>query len=183
MALNKWTSGDTITEREANNHSVRKGTEAEIAAILLADREDGDVFWNSTTGMIQAQTDATNDYRSNLAIGYDADSQEVTHTGTTPTQKKGTSFVKNSNGISGNQIAIVAEIKTDNAGTTGHFRVRHDAGGSDDLDLTTVSVTYEIKTGFIDTTGWSAGRHTLEFFMDDGTGHTISNRELEVIFI
>jgi hypothetical protein len=180
MVLNKWNSGDTITEREANNHGVRKGTEAEISAILLADREDGDVFWNSTEGFPQVQTDATNDKRGNLAILLGADSTETTVTGTTPTQVKDLDYIKNSAGFKGNQLTIVARIKTSNAGTTGHLRVRTDGGGSDDLDLTTTSTAYEIKSGTIDITGKADGHRTIEFFGDDGTGHTVTIEAIEV---
>ena len=181
MALLKWTTGDTITERSANNKGVRKGTEAEIAAIVLADREDGDYFYNSTTGFGQIQTGATADERGNITSApMGADSNEVTVVGTTATQRKAFSFVKNTAAFKGNQLTIVVELKTSNVGTTAHFRVRKDGGGSDDLDLTTTSVTFVILTGTIDITALADGRHTLEFYMDDGVGDTVTNRELEI---
>ena len=184
MALLKWTVGDTITERSANNRGIRKGTEAEIAAITTADNELGDHFFNSTEGFPQVQLKGgATDKRGNLCTGYDADGTEVTVTGTTPTQVKDTAYIKNSAGIKGNQITIVAEIKTSNAGTTAHFRVRTDGSGSDALDLTTTSTSYEIKTGTIDITGKADGRRTVEIFMDDGAGDTVTNREWEVLYI
>ena len=181
MALLKWTTGDTITERSANNKGIRKGTEAEIAAIVLADRENGDHLWNSNTKFPQVQLDATNDYRGNVTCApIGADGTEVSVTGTTPTEKKNLSFIKNTNGLKGNSLTIVAEIKTNDNGTTAHLRVRIDGSGSDSLDLTTTSTSYEIKSGTIDISGLSAGRHTLEFYLDDGSGDTVSLRELEV---
>jgi len=184
MVLIKWTTGDTITEREANDFGIRKGTEAEIAAIVSADREIGSLLYNSTNENPQVYIDAVNDERGNLKILLGADGTEVTVTGTTATEKKNISFVKDSNGFSGNIITIVAEIKTDNAGTTASLRVRNDSGGTDRLILTTTSVTFEIKTGIIDIgnggLNLTAGRHTLEFFLDDGAGDTMTNRELEV---
>jgi len=181
MALKKWTTGDTITERFANNVGIRKGTESEIAAIALADREDGDYFWNSTVGLPQVQTDATNDKRGNLGILLGADSTEVTNTGVTPTLVKDTDFIKCAEGFKGNQITIVAMIKTDNGGTTAHLVVEHDGGPADDLDLTTTSTSYVKVTGTIDITGLSSDAvHTLEFYIYDGSGDTISLKELEV---
>ena len=184
MVLNEWTTGDTITEIAANNRGIRKGTESEIAAIPTASNEEGDYFFNSTEGLPQVQTGGgATDKRANLALGYDADATEVTVVGITPTQVKDTSYIKNAAGIKGNQITIIAEIKTSNAGTTAHLRVRTDLGGSDDLDLTTTSTSFVIVTGVIDITGKADGRLTVEIFMDDGVGDTVTNRELEVLYI
>ncbi len=184
MALVKWTAGDTISERQANDFGIRKGTEAEIAAIVSADREIGSILYNSTTENPQVYIDAVNDERGNLKHLIGADGTEVTVTGTTAVEKKNISFVKDSNGFSGNIITIVVEIKTDNGATTASLRVREDGGGTDRLVLTTTSTSFEIKTGIIDIgTGGlnlSAGRHTLEFFLDDGAGDLVTNRELEV---
>ncbi len=180
MALLKWTTGDTITERSANNKGIRKGTEAEIAAIVSGDREDGDFFYNSTEGFPQVQTDSVNDKRGNLAALLGADSTETTVTGTTPTQVKDLDYIKDSAGFKGNQLTVVARIKTDNAGTTAHLRVRTDGGGSDDLDLTTTSTSYVIVTGTIDITGKADGHHTIEFYADDGAGDTITVEAVEV---
>lgn len=185
MVLNKWTTGDTITEIAANNRGIRKGTEAEIAAIPAASNQEGDITYNSTEGFVQVQTgDGATDKRGNLTCApIVADDTEVTVTGSTPTEKKNFAYFKNSSGMKGNQLTIIAEIKTDNVGTTAHFRVRTDGGGSDDLDLTTTSATYEVVSGTIDITGKADGRRTVEFFMDDGAGDTISHRLLEVYAI
>ena len=109
-----------------------------------------------------------------------ADSTEVTVTGTTATQVKDVDFIKNTNTLNVQTLTIAVRIKTDNAGTTGTVRIRHDGGGTDDLTLTTTSTTYEVKTGTINASGFSADRHTLEFFMDDGAGDTISMDMTEV---
>jgi len=180
MALKKWTAGDTITERSANNKGVRKGLTSDLDAIVVADREDGDWYYNDTVENPQVETDDTNSKRGNIKYLIGADANEVTVTGATPTERKNISFVKDVVGFSGNVITIVAEIKTTDSGTTAHFRVRIDGGGTDKLDLTTTSTGYVIKTGKFDIRTESAGRHTLEFFMDDGAGDIITNRELEV---
>ena len=182
MALLKWTVLDTITERSANNKSIRKGTEAEIAAIVTADNEKGDVTHNTTEGFLQIQTaGGATDKRGNMTCApIQADEVEVTVVGTTPTKVKEFGYAKNSAGFKGNQLTIIAEIKTSNAGTTAHLRVRLDGSGSDSLDLTTTSATFEIKTGTIDITGKADGKRTVEIYLDDGTGDTASNKLLEV---
>lgn len=181
MTLKKWTTGDTITATSANNKGNRKGTTSDLDAIVVGDREIGDLTFNETYRNAQFTIDATNNKRGNVKMLLGADSNEVTVVGVTPTQRKDISYVKDLNGFSGNVITIVAELKTSDAtGPVANFRVRKDLSGSDSLLLTTNSATYEIKTGQIDITADAAGRHTLEFFMDDDTGDTITNRELEV---
>ena len=180
MALIKWTTGDTITEREANDFGVRKGTESEIAAIAAADREDGSLLYNSTNKNPQVYITASTDKRGNIKLLIGADATEVSVTGTTATERKNISYVKNTSGFSGNIITVVAEMRNSNSGSTAHLRVRKDGGGSDALDLTTTSTTYNIQTGTIDISGDSAGRHTLEIYLDSGVGHTAFNRELEI---
>jgi len=181
MTLLKWTDGETITERSSNNKSIRKGTEAEIAAILTADRELGDVVFNSTVGFIQVQTaGGASDKRGNLNILLDANSTLAAHVGNTPTEMKTLNYVKDAAGFKGNTLSIIARIKSSNAGTTAHFRVRLDGAGSDSLDLTTTSVTEVILTGTIDISAIADGYHTIEFFGDDGVGDTITNTNLEV---
>lgn len=180
MVLIKWTTGDTITEIAANTRGVRKGTEAEIAGVPLASREDGDIFWNSTEGFPQVQTDATNDYRGNIAVLLGADSTEASVTGITPTEVKNIDYIKDSAGFKGNQITIVARIKTDNGGTTAHLVVEKNGGPADELDLTTTSTSYVTVTGQIDISGDADGVHTLEFYLYDGSGDTCTIKQLEV---
>jgi len=184
MTLKKWALGDTITERSANNKGVRKGLEADLITPTIADvdAEIGDLYFNETEFCHQSVQIVSGRKRTSLRTSLGADGTEVTVTGTSPTQRKDISFVKSpANGFSGNRIFIIAEIKTDDAGTTASFRVRKNGGGSDELVLTTTSLTYEIKTGSFDINADSNGRITLEFFMDDGgAGDVISNRELEV---
>lgn len=181
MVLNEWQTGDTITQIAANNRGIRKGTEAEIAAIPNAENEEGDFTYNSTHGFPNIQTGGgATDKRGNVAILLGADSTETTVTGTTATQVKDLDYIKDAAGFRGNQLTIVARIKTSNAGTTAHLRVRTDLGGSDDLDLTTTSTSYVIVTGTIDITGKADGYRTIEFFADDGSGDTITVQAVEV---
>lgn len=185
MVLNEWQTGDTITQIAANNRGIRKGTEAEIAAITTSENQQGDITYNSTEGFLQVQTgDGATDFRGNLTCApIVANETLVSVVGVTATEVKNFAFVKDPAGFNGNQLTIIAEIKTDNAGTTGNFRIRKDGSGSDDLVLTTTSVTYEIKTGTIDITALGDGKHTIEIFMDDGSGDTISNLLFEVYAI
>lgn len=104
-----------------------------------------------------------------------ADATEESVLGTTPTQVKDMSFIIGV--INYVQLSIEIELKTDNAANPAHCRVRHDGGGSDDLDLTTSSTSFVILSGTIDTSAFGAGRHTVEFYLDDGSGETATLRE------
>src|SRR3990172_5539000 len=124
MTLKKWSPGDTITARSANNKGVRKGITTELDAIATADREIGDHYYDETYKNPQVIIDATNNKRGNLKMILGADSNEVSVTGTTPTQRKDISYVKDLNGFSGNIITIIAELKTsDGTGAAANFRV------------------------------------------------------------
>lgn len=181
MVLNEWSTGDTITAVLANSRGVRKGTETEIAAIPSASNEQGDLHFNSTTGFPQVQIGgAAVDTRGNLCILIGADSTQQTVLGTTATQVSDIDYIKDAAGFKGNQLTIVARIKTSNAGTTAHLRIRTDSGGGDDLDLTTVSTTLVTVTGTIDITAKADGKRTIEFFMNDGAGDTITLDMIEV---
>jgi len=185
MALIEWETGDPLDQIPLNDRSVRKGTESEISAIANAENEEGSLYWNSTEGFIQVQTGGgATDKRGNLTCApIVADDTEVILVGDTITEKKNFAYFKNSAGNKGNQLTIIAEIKTDNAGTTAHLRIRTDFGGSDDLDLTTTSTSYTVVSGTIDITGKADGRRTVEIFLSDGSGDTMSLRLIEVYAI
>ncbi len=104
-----------------------------------------------------------------------ADATEESVLGTTPVQVKDMSFIIGV--INYVQLSIEIELKTDNVTNPAHCRVRHDGLGSDDLDLTTSSTSYVILSGTIDTSAFGAGRHTVEFLLDDGSGETATLRE------
>lgn len=104
-----------------------------------------------------------------------ADATEESVTGTTVTQVKDMSFIKGV--INYASLTIEIELKTDNVATLAHCRVRHDGLGTDDLDLSTSSTSFVILSGIIDTSAFSAGRHTVEFYLDDGVGDTATIRE------
>jgi len=180
MALLKWTDGDTITERSANNKGIRKGTEAEIAGISAVDNEVGDITYNSTVGFLQVQIGGgATDTRGNLNVLIGADSTIVTGTTTSPVQVKDIDFIKSAEGYTGNTITIVAMLKA--SANTAHLRVGHDLTGSGDLDLSTASTSYVKVTGTIDATGWSNNAvHTIEFFLENTTSGTATMQQLEV---
>lgn len=104
-----------------------------------------------------------------------ADATEESVLGTTPTQVKDMSFIIGV--INYVQLSIEIELKTDNVTNPAHCRVRHDGLGTDDLDLTTSSTSFVILSGTIDTSAFGAGRHTVEFYLDDGSGETATLRE------
>ncbi len=180
MALVKWSAGDIISAREANDFGIRKGSESDIAGIPSADAEDGSILYNTTSQCPQVYITASADERGSLLCYIGADSNEVTQTGVTPLEVKSLSYIKDVDGFKGQFLRIIAELKSSDASDFAHLRVRTDGGGGDDLDLTTNSTTEVILTGTIDISGKSLGRHTIEFFIDDGTGDTVTQRELEV---
>lgn len=104
-----------------------------------------------------------------------ADATEESVTGTTITQVKDMSFIKGV--VDYALLTIEIELKTDNITNPAHCRVRHDGLGTDDLDLTTSSTSFVILSGTIDTSSFTTGRHTVEFFLDDGAGETATLRE------
>ena len=104
-----------------------------------------------------------------------ADATEESITGTTATQVKDMSFIIGV--VNYASLTIEIELKTDNATNPAHCRVRHDGLGSGDLELTTSSTSYVILDGVIDTTAFSSGRHTIEFYLDDGSTETATIRE------
>lgn len=104
-----------------------------------------------------------------------ADATEESVTGTTAIEVKDMSFIIGV--IDYTQLTIEIELKTDNATNPAHCRVRHDGGIGDDLDLTTSSTSFVILSGTIDTSAFGAGRHTVEFYLDDGSGETATIRE------
>ena len=171
MALLKWTLGDIITERSANNKSIRKGTEAELAAIVSADRENGDHLYNTTNGFFgipQVQLDATADDRSSLHNQLEADATEMSITSATPTLVKDFGFIKDDDGFSCNQITILARLKQTGGGTT-TLIMEVDGGPTDEITLTETSGSYVVNTGQYDASGLSAGHHTLEFYLSNST--------------
>jgi hypothetical protein len=180
MVLLKWSDGDTITERSANNKGIRKGTEAEIAAIATVDNELGDITHNSTVGFLQVQTGGgATDKRGNLNVLLGADSTIVTGTTTSPVQVKDLDYIKCAEGFKGNTLTIVAMLKT--SANTAHLRVRIDGSGSDSLDLSTASTSYVKVTGTIDITGVSDNAaHTIEFYLENTTSGTATMEQLEV---
>jgi len=149
MTLDSWTTGDVITEVNINKRSIRRGTTTDRDAIPAGSLDPGDHFYNTTEQCTQILiSEAPNKWQS-VRTFLGADSNEVSVLGVTPTQVKDIDWIKEpTGGYPGNKIFIVARIKTDDAGTTAHLIVEKDGGPSDELDLTTVSVTYETKNWF-----------------------------------
>ena len=104
-----------------------------------------------------------------------ADATEESVTGTIAIQVKDMSFIIGV--INYVQLTIEIELKTDDITSPAHCRVRHDGEISDDLDLTTSSTSFVVLSGTIDTSAFTTGRHTVEFYLDDGAGETATIRE------
>lgn len=111
-----------------------------------------------------------------------ADSNTVTVTGTTATQVKDIDFIKNTSTLSVATLTIAARIKSSNASYTTTVRVRADGAGTDSLTLTTTSTSLTVVTGTIDASGYSAGRHTLEFFMDSSNASGVATMDMTEVW-
>jgi len=181
MVLLKWTSGDTITERSANNKGIRKGATSDITAIVAGDLEIGDHFYNQTEQCTHVLIKKSPDKFANIKTLIGADSTEVSILGVTPTQVKDIDFIKSDEGFRGNIITIVCSMKNSDAGSNATVRVRKDGGGSDELVLQTASTSYVTKTGQIDISADANAVKTLEFFLESGNaGHTAFLKQLEI---
>jgi len=110
-----------------------------------------------------------------LSITLAADATEESILGDTPTQVKDMSFIKEA--FNANELTIEIDLKTDNATNPAICRVRLDGSGSDSLVLQTTSTGFIVLDGTIDVSLLSAGRHTLEFYLEDGAGETATLRE------
>lgn len=111
--------------------------------------------------------------KRNLTIGADGNEESVT--GDTLTEAKNMSFIKGVLDV--NSVTIELELKTDNATNPAICRVRHDGLGTDDLVLQTSSTSYIVLNGTIDVSAFTDGRHTFEFYLEDGSGETVTIRE------
>ena len=183
MALKKWTTGDTITERSANNKGVRKGLTSDLDGIGGADKELGDHFYNETEDVGQQLSNISPEIRSNSLALLGADSNEVTVTGTTPTERKVMDVIIDKISFAGNQIKVLVRMKTDNAGTTANVRVRWDddaVGPPAELVLSTTSLTFVIVKGSLPVPSEADGRHTINFYMDDGSSDVVTMDMTEV---
>lgn len=111
-----------------------------------------------------------------------ADSNTVTVTGITATQVKDIDFIKDSSTLSVTTLTIAARIKSSNALYTTTLRVRADGAGTDSLTLTTTSTSLTVVTGTISASGYAAGRHTLEFFLDSSNASGVATMDMTEVW-
>lgn len=114
-------------------------------------------------------------FKPKFSLTVGADPEEVSHTGATLTKKKEASILKGAFNLQ--KIIIEIELRTDNATNPAICRMRHDGQGSDDLVLQTSSTSYVTLSGVIDVSAFSAGRHIIEFHLEDGATETVFLRE------
>jgi hypothetical protein len=115
------------------------------------------------------------DHKAPFTLTLGADGTEEPHLGSTLTKIKEMSFIKGV--FNAVELTVEIELKTDSATNPAHCRVRHDGLGTDDLDLTTSSTSYVVLTGTINVSAFAAGRHTIEFYLEDGATETATLRE------
>ena len=180
MTLDSWSTGDVITEANANKRGIRRGTTSDRNA--LTGLTVGDHFYNvdeeCTQSIVQLSPAIWMNIGRNL-LG--ADSNEVAITGTSGTQIKDIDVIKHESTWAGFLIVIVARIKSSASDTTS-LRCRLNGGGSDSLVLTSTSTSYEIKKGIIDASGLAAGRHTIELFLDGSDGSAVATMDMTEVW-
>ena len=110
---------------------------------------------------------------------YHGDEIEVSVTGTTAGIVKDMAIIKGTTpgGLAVKTLKVVARLKTSLGTAQATLTVHHD-GGVADLTLTSTSITYEEKTGTIDISGWTDGRHTIEIKLVSATAGEIAYNEL-----
>ena len=181
MTLDSWSTGDVITEASANKRGIRRGTTSDRNA--LTGLTVGDHFYNEdeecTQSIVQLSPAIWMNIGRNL-LG--ADSNEVAITGTSGTQIKDIDVIKHTSTWAGFLIIIVGRLKTSNTSYTSSLRVRIDGAGSDSLVLTSTSASYEIVKGTIDASSLSAGRHTLEFFLESNNSSGVATMDMTEIW-
>jgi len=82
MTLDKWTTGDTITETNINRRGLRRGSTADRDSIPGSELQLGDLFFNETENCYQGLLGEAPNIWQNLRTLISADSNEVTVTGT-----------------------------------------------------------------------------------------------------
>jgi len=184
MTLDSWSTGDTITELNINKRGIRRGTTTDRDGLSAAQLTPGDRFFNETEECMQTLTAEGPNKWINDRILLGADSNEVSVTGTTPTERKVMDVIIDTTTFGGNQINIIVRGKTDDAGTTAHIRARWDddaTGPPAEVDMTTTSTAFVVLKGTLDISGEAVGRHTINFYMDDGgAGDTVTMDMTEI---
>jgi hypothetical protein len=166
MTLDSWTTGDTITELNANKRGIRRGTTTDRDNLAASAVTIGDHFFNETEQCTQVlvKTSGGNIWMNVGRVQLQHSSDEVTVTGTTKTLRKTKYIIKHTSTWYGFLLNIVVRMKTSSG--TGYVRVRIDGAGTDSLVLSSTATSYEVQQGTIDTSALGAGYHSLEFYMD-----------------
>lgn len=182
MTIKSWGTGDTITARSANNKGIRKGTTTDRDALVDADLELGDEFFNETEECLQILIKKSPNKWQSVRTLLAADSTEVSIQGTTPTQVKDLDYIKDlTGGYTGNIIFVVARLRNSNSGNNATLIVEKDGGPTDEITQTTASTSYVTVSGTIDISADAEGLRTLEFFLNSGAApDTAFLKQLEI---
>jgi len=147
-------------------------TKTKLAALEIA---DADIAAGADISKSKLETQVR-------AALYHGDEVEVSTTGTTEAQVKDLAIIIDpTNGLDLKTLRIIARLKSSDGVAQTSFAVYHDGGGVADLTLTSISATYEEKSGTIDCSGWGTGRHTIETkLVSDNVAETAYNELLEI---
>jgi len=117
-----------------------------------------------------------------LRVGmYIGDETETVKTGNaTESQIKDFAFYRDIDAaLRISRFRVVSRLRSTVSGRTGTMTIYHDLGGTPDLTLYTYSTAYEVKTGTIDVSGLTVGRHTIEVKVTPSSGYGIYNEMIE----
>lgn len=181
MVLDLWNTGDTITALLINKRGIRRGSTSDITGISGSLLTVGDHFFNTTflTGQILAHT--TSNIWANYGIhGIAFDSTTVSNVGVTPTQVKDADFIIDPQTISGTLLVVIVRLQA--SANTANCRIRLNGSGSDSLVLSTTNVSMTVLKGTIDISTLSAGRNTIQIFLDNSTAGQTTTMDMTEIW-
>tara|TARA_Y100001938_G_scaffold128710_1_gene182765 strand:+ start:21603 stop:22151 length:549 start_codon:yes stop_codon:yes gene_type:complete len=180
MTLDKWTTGDVITEGNINKRGIRRGTTSDRGSATTV---VGDHYFNEDEDCTQVKVSASPEVWMNAGrVLLGADSNETAVTGTTATQVKDIDVIKHTSTWAGYLVLIVARIKSSNGSHAASLRVRLNGAGSDSLVLTSSSTSYAVVKGTIDVSSLAAGRHTIELFLDSANSSSTATMDMTEIW-
>lgn len=181
MVLDLWNTGDTVTALLINKRGIRRGTTSDITGISGTLLTIGDHFFNTTFLSGQLLTHTTANIWANYGIHMiAADSTTVSITGTTPTQVKDVDFIIDPQTISGTLLIILIRLQA--SANTANCRIRLNGSGSDSLVLSTTNAGLTVLKGTIDISALSAGRNTIQVFLDNSTGGQSATMDMTEIW-
>lgn len=114
---------------------------------------------------------------------YLGDETEVSHDTDTMTMKK--NWAMGVAPLALDHFVVQCRMRTTTSGQTGLITFFHDfiSGAPVDLEFSTVSSGYEVKSGMISVGAWGAGHHTMEMFATATSGYSVYQELFELFSV